>query len=473
MQIQTMRQDLLAFDRASARTFDQDGHLHVVRTPISKANVCEYLGREIPEWRRLGLQPDRRYKMLRDPEELARGAATFNGKPLLFDHNPVSADAHDHTRTVGGVWNAAFEDPFLYSDLSCWSGPAIKAIEDDSQKELSSAYHYDADMTPGVFRGAAYDGVMRNIRANHVSLVKKGRAGPDVVVCDSYRGLIMAKHVLSPAAAQLQGALSVYLRGKLAQDASLDLGPIVKDITRKNFKAMIPAVVLGVIKGAKGKLAQDADLEEVAEVIEAIAPLVEAMEGPVAAAADPAAADPEAKDDTDADLRAMLKAKGLSDEEIERICAMTGAPAVVDADPKPGEDPKKAMDAAIRSAVAAALKGTVSKTAMDAAIAEAVETTRAATTAHLNAIEEARRFVRPWVGEIPMALDSAEAVERQALTMLGKAHAGKHRDSLRDIIEACPKPGDAPKAKPRVAMDAAGAQNFAERFGTARIGHAA
>ena len=468
MSLQTMRQDLLALDRASLRTFDQDGHLHVERTPISKANVCDYLGREIPEWRRLGLQPDRRYAMLRDPEELAKAAATFNGKPLLLDHNPVHADAHDHVRTVGGVYGAEFVDPFLYSSLSCWSGPAIEAIKDDSQKELSSAYHYDADMTPGVFRGTAYDGVMRNIRANHVSLVKKGRAGPDVVVCDSYKGLIMAKRNLSPAAAQLQGALSVYLRGKVAQDKALDLGPIVTGITAKNFKAMIPAVVLGVMKAARGNLAQDADLEDVAEVIEALAPIVEALEEP-AAAADPVD-DPEAKDEGDADLRAMLKAKGLSDEEIDRICAMGGAPVI---DEKDDDKDKKAMDAAIRTAVAAALKGTVSKPAMDAAIAEAAEKARTETTAHLAAIDEARRFVRPWVGELPMAFDSAEAVERQALTVLGKAHAGKHPDSLRDIIEACPKPGDAPRTKPRPAMDAANAKSLGERFGTDRIGRAA
>lgn len=275
---------------------------------------------------------------------------------------------------------------------------------------------------------------------------------------------------LSPVAALVQSALMARYGSKLAMDGSVDLGPVVAGLTPKNFRAMMPAVILGAMKALRGKLAQDADLNAVAEVIEALAPIVEALEEPVASA-DPID-DPEAKDEGDADLRAMLKAKGLSDEEIDRICAMGGAPVI---DEKDGDkdDAKKAMDAAIRTAVAAALKGTVSKPAMDAAIAEATEKVRTETTARLAAIDEARRFVRPWVGELPMAFDSAEAVERQALTVLGKAHAGKHRDSLRDIIEACPKPGDGPKTKPRPAMDAAGAQSFAERFGTARIGRAA
>ena len=80
----------LAFDRASVRTYDADGMLHVSRTPISKANVCVYYGREVPGWEELGLSPDKPYKFLRDPEELKRAASTFNNKPLLDLHEAVS-----------------------------------------------------------------------------------------------------------------------------------------------------------------------------------------------------------------------------------------------------------------------------------------------------------------------------------------------------------------------------------------------
>ena len=47
--------DSIAFDRASVRNYDADGRMHVERTPISKANVCEYWGREIPGAEALGL----------------------------------------------------------------------------------------------------------------------------------------------------------------------------------------------------------------------------------------------------------------------------------------------------------------------------------------------------------------------------------------------------------------------------------
>ena len=45
----------LAFDRASVRTIDVDGRLHVAMSNISKATVNPYYGREIPNAAALGL----------------------------------------------------------------------------------------------------------------------------------------------------------------------------------------------------------------------------------------------------------------------------------------------------------------------------------------------------------------------------------------------------------------------------------
>lgn len=94
---------LIALDRASVRRIDGDGHLHVEMTPISKANVCPYYGREIPGADALGLQPDRDCQLLRDPEELARAATSFAGKPLLRLHTPVDADDHPREEVVGTI----------------------------------------------------------------------------------------------------------------------------------------------------------------------------------------------------------------------------------------------------------------------------------------------------------------------------------------------------------------------------------
>ncbi|WP_167350061.1 DUF2213 domain-containing protein [Methylobacterium platani] len=176
---------MLALDYASARAFDADGHLHVRQTNVSKAMVCPYYGHEIPGFQELGLDAHKVYHLLRDPRELEKAAHTFNGKPLLYGHNPVSAEDHDHERTVGSVSGARWVPPYLKMDLSCWSRPAIDGINDGTAREISASYRYTPVMTPGTYQGVRFDGRMTNLSGNHVALVPKGRAGPDVVVADA------------------------------------------------------------------------------------------------------------------------------------------------------------------------------------------------------------------------------------------------------------------------------------------------
>jgi len=179
----------LALDRATVRRYDEDGRLHVSIAKISKANICEYLGREIPDWQSFGLSADRLYRLFRDPAELAKGAPTFNNLPILSQHVPVDAADHRPDLVVGSTGtDARFSSPYLTNSLVVWSATAIRSIESGSKRELSSAYRYRADMTPGTSPdGEAYDGVMRDIVGNHVALVKEGRAGSDVVVGDERR----------------------------------------------------------------------------------------------------------------------------------------------------------------------------------------------------------------------------------------------------------------------------------------------
>lgn len=216
----------LAFDRATVRSFDNDGRLHIEVTPISKANICPYYGREIPNSKALGLQPDKVYYLLRDPKELAKAANTFNNIPLLNEHIPVTAADPQKMAVVGSTGtDAEFDGTYLKNSLVVWDADSIAGIETDEKKELSSAYRYVADMTPGVHEGQPYDGVMRDIVGNHVALVIEGRAGSDVVVGDSLSLELkeMAK------AKQLAAALKPFL----AQDADLEE---VEKAVKKNLE---------------------------------------------------------------------------------------------------------------------------------------------------------------------------------------------------------------------------------------------
>ena len=208
----------IAQDR-SLRSYDQDGRLHVESSNISKATVNPYYGSEIPNYQQLGLEPKKVYYLLRDPEELKKAAPTFNNLPLLSKHIPVSADEPQKEVIAGTTGSdTVFKDGYLKCSLAVWDAEAIAGIESGEQVELSSAYHYTADMTAGEFEGRHYDGVMRDIVGNHVALVDVGRAGRDVVVSDAdpfYERKTMK--LKAGAKARIQAAVQPLL----AQDAEL------------------------------------------------------------------------------------------------------------------------------------------------------------------------------------------------------------------------------------------------------------
>ncbi|QDJ44811.1 DUF2213 domain-containing protein [Bordetella hinzii] len=445
----------LAFDRATVRTIDADGRMHVEISNISKATVNPYRGSEIPDWEALGLDANRIYFLLRDPQELEKAATTFNNIPLLSKHIPVSAADPQKEFVVGATGsNASYQAPYLKNSLVVWDAVAIALIESDEQKELSSAYRYRADMTPGVYEGVAYDGVMRDIRGNHVALVEVGRAGPDVVVGDSstLNPSEIPKMKLSKTAAVVAGALGAHIRPRLAQDAALgDLTPFLKGVSRKNLKSEQPRIVRAMQNHFKGKLAQDADLEGLKEVIDvfsdpSVAPIGEDEED----VADPKAYEPPVAQDDEVmgKMREILTAK-LGAEEAERVMAALGEPQAAGAADEPPDTPDTPP-------------APVTQQAMDAAIVKATKAGENAAIARMTAIRTAEQECRPILGEI-VAQDSAEAVYKMALDAKGIDLTDTPPSAYRALVKMALAQDQAPQT-PRVAMDSAAHKSFRERF---------
>lgn len=185
-QTTTQAQDTIAFDKASVRKIDQDGHLSIEMNPISKSNICEYRGNEIPGATELGLEPDKLYRLFRDPEALKAGAPTAAGKPIMLIHKPINADDHPREVVVGAIGtDVKFEFPYLKAPLTIWDKEAIDLIESGKQRELSLGYRYTPDMTPGEFEGEPFEGRMLKILVNHCAIVTEARCGPDLIVEDS------------------------------------------------------------------------------------------------------------------------------------------------------------------------------------------------------------------------------------------------------------------------------------------------
>ena len=295
-----------AMDR-SGRSYDADGRLHVTMSNISKATVNPYRGSEIPRWRDLGLDPNRIYWLLRDPEELARAAPTFNRLPILDEHIPVSADAPSQEIIIGTTGdNANFDGVYLRNSTSFWTAPAIRDIERRERVQFSSAYRYRADMTPGIFMGLHYDGIMRDITGNHVALVKEGRAGPDVMVGDSALEILGMKKSRR-FATLLAGAAAVAIQPVLAQDATLDISQLTNGV---NDAEDLPKFTNRLKSALAGKTREGADLAALDSAFAPLAAMAQDEDDPAEDEDDPAEDEDDPAEDEDKpaeDTAALIK----------------------------------------------------------------------------------------------------------------------------------------------------------------------
>lgn len=261
-----MNKNTVAFDKASARHYDDNGHLIVDSTVITKAAVNPYYGKEIPDYESLGLDPEKIYNMLRDPVELEKGMHTLGEKQLLIKHIFVSADEPQKESIAGTIGsNLEMVGDDIKGSLTVWDKEAINLIESGKLAELSASYFYDPVMKSGTFNGQPYDGIMTNIRGNHVALVERGRIGRDALVADALPKLMELNMKLKKgAAAKVNLAAKAILVAKgLAADA---------DLTPDEIKELITVVAENIEPTAEDteeaeKLigATDEDEEEVAE----------------------------------------------------------------------------------------------------------------------------------------------------------------------------------------------------------------
>lgn len=295
----------VAFDAApSQRATDENGFLHVGASHITKATVNPYYGREIPGWQEAGLDPETVYYGLRDPEELQASLETWAGLPLHIEHHIDSAEEPQKLTRVGAVGTGAvWNPPYVDAPLTVWDRAAIDAIEDGSFRELSCAYRYDPDFTPGSYEGIPYDFIMRNIRGNHVALVEEGRAGPDVVVADS--------HPTSTKKGTLMGTFKKWFRG--AQDDN-------PDIEKQEVELAQAIIDLHKVDPVTGEIVDVTEDEDKAEEIRKLV-------GELSAKLDPE----DVKKLTDS-LSDLAYSKATGDEKPEKKEAMD-------------EDARKAMDA--------------------------------------------------------------------------------------------------------------------------------
>ena len=126
------------------------------------------------------------------------------------------------------------------------------------------------------------------------------------------------KTKLSLKASVAKGALAVYLKPRLAMDAKIDLNYLLKGVTSKTWATDKPKLAADIKAKVAGKLAKDANIEDLAELLNSLdgdepGEMTESGEAPPNLGAD----------DGEEAMKAFLKSKGLSDEEIRIVEAAT------------------------------------------------------------------------------------------------------------------------------------------------------
>ena len=430
----------LALDR-SARSIDpHNGWLRAEACHVTKANVCPYRGKEIPDPDgKLNLDPKKMYYLYRDPDELQAALPSLNTIPIMDGHVVAHAIDHPQLDTVGATASdAAWNDPYVDVSLNIWTDWSIEGIQTRDQCELSCSYHYIADMTPGEHKGLRFDGVMRKIHFNHVALVPEGRAGPDVVVADAKPEDQRVMKNTSKKALMVRGAMVAYARPLVAADVKLSDAAVaaLQGVNRTNFRAMKAKIA--------DRFAKDAKLDDEAKAGLKIA--LDAMEK------EDCGEDDEMDDDD-------KKAKDETPEERhERYEREEGGAAEDDKDDdkaedeteeerkereggeKGGSDKKGAKDRAAKDKVAAKDAETKTVKAMDAAIDAAVRKAVKTATSRIEAVATAKDAVRPYIGDV-VGMDSAAAVYEMAFDALEIDYDGVPAAAYPKLLKLAPVPG--------------------------------
>ncbi|UPQ70544.1 DUF2213 domain-containing protein [Kluyvera ascorbata] len=361
----------LAFDRASVRTIDGNGRLQIAKTNISKANVCPYYGKEIPNYEKLGLQPDKIYQLYRHPDELKKAAHTFNNIPVLDRHVPDFPSDPPREFRVGATHsNCEFDGTYLTVGMTIYDDSAMAGIETGEQRELSASYQYVADMTPGVTPdGVPYDGIMRDLVGNHEALVPEGRAGSDVLVADS---------------------LPTGMKR-------------MSELTKKVMAAIAPL------------LAKDAKPEEIEEAVEKEVAKDE---------------ETRAERDNESEAERLKREERELKEREERENKDRKRDIAEDEDDDDDKKKKTADDEDDDDKK----DDKVSKTAMDSAIRLATDSATKRAAENFRKIREAELVVRPLIGDV-VAMDSADDVYRTALEQSGVDIKGVHPSAFPALVQ--------------------------------------
>ena len=157
---------------------------------------------------------------LRLPEEVFKADVleSFSMVPLTDEHPPVgfldSTNAGQFSK--GAIEAPRREGKYMRARMLVTDADLIRVLEAREKTELSCGYSCELEAESGVYEGERYDCIQRNIRGNHVAIVTKGRAGPEVRMrLDSSDAAMVESEVIAEVTTPkvLSGAKMIKLDG--------------------------------------------------------------------------------------------------------------------------------------------------------------------------------------------------------------------------------------------------------------------
>ncbi|NBR23471.1 MAG: DUF2213 domain-containing protein [Micrococcales bacterium] len=109
--------------------------------------------------------------------------ASFAGKAITLEHPSVLLDSSNTKDYQIGFTSTevVYDNGFVRAVMTITDQDAIERIMRGDAKEVSAGYRVNYEAIPGVTdSGENYDGIQKDISGNHIAVVRRGRAGPQV-----------------------------------------------------------------------------------------------------------------------------------------------------------------------------------------------------------------------------------------------------------------------------------------------------
>ena len=109
--------------------------------------------------------------------------ASFAGKAITLEHPSALLDSSNTKDYQIGFTSTevVYDNGFVRAVMTITDKDAIERIMSGDAKEVSAGYRVNYEAIPGVTdSGENYDGIQKDISGNHIAVVRRGRAGPQV-----------------------------------------------------------------------------------------------------------------------------------------------------------------------------------------------------------------------------------------------------------------------------------------------------